>query len=201
MEKIDFKKILKNLYSAKQKEEFIEVPEMQFLIVEGKGNPNTSKEYKNAVEALFGLSYTIKFMIKKSLQIDYGVLPLEGLWWIDDMKNFIVDKKDDWKWISMIMQPEFVTNEIVEKAIIEVKNKKDFAAIYKVQFEKLTEGKSAQVLHVGPFSAEGPTIQKLHKFIEENGYKLSGKHHEIYLSDIRKAVPEKWKTIVRQTIT
>ncbi|MBK7104775.1 MAG: GyrI-like domain-containing protein [Ignavibacteriae bacterium] len=198
MDKIDFKKTLKNLYNAKLTEEIIDVPEMLFLTIDGKGNPNTSEDYKNAVEALFSLSYTIKFMIKKNQQIDYGVMPLEGLWWVDDMKNFSIDRKDEWKWKAMIMQPEFVSSKIVQKGIEEVKKKKDLSAINKIKFAKFCEGKSAQVLHVGPFSEEGTTIIKLHKFIEENGYKLSGKHREIYLSDIRKATPEKWKTIIRQ---
>ncbi len=198
MEKIDFKKTFKNLYKAKPNAEIIEVPELRFLIIEGKGNPNTSQDYKNAVEVLFGLSYIIKFMIKKSLQIDYAVMPLEGLWWINDMKNFSIDKKDEWKWNAMIMQPEFITIELVEKGISELKKKKNTSAIDNVKLEKFNEGKAVQVLHIGPFSEEGPVISKLHKFIEEKGFKLSGKHHEIYLSDIRKADPKNWKTIIRQ---
>lgn len=198
MEKIDFKKTFKNLYKAKPNAEIIEVPELRFLIIEGKGNPNTSQDYKNVVEVLFGLSYIIKFMIKKSLQIDYAVMPLEGLWWINDMKNFNIDKKDEWKWNAMIMQPEFITIELVEKGISELKKKKNTSAIDKVKLEKFNEGKAVQVLHIGPFSEEGPVISKLHKFIEEKGFKLSGKHHEIYLSDIRKADPKNWKTIIRQ---
>lgn len=198
MEKIDFKKTFKNLYKAKPNAEIIEVPELRFLIIEGKGNPNTSQDYKNAVEVLFGLSYIIKFMIKKSLQIDYAVMPLEGLWWINDMENFSIDKKDEWKWNAMIMQPEFITIELVEKGISELKKKKNTSAIDKVKLEKFNEGKAVQILHIGPFSEEGPVISKLHKFIEEKGFKLSGKHHEIYLSDIRKADPKNWKTIIRQ---
>ena len=198
MEKIDFKKTFKNLYKAKPNAEIIEVPELRFLIIEGKGNPNTSQDYKNAVEVLFGLSYIIKFMIKKSLQIDYAVMPLEGLWWINDMENFSIDKKDEWKWNAMIMQPEFITIELVEKGISEFKKKKNTGAVDKIRFEKFTEGKAVQVLHIGPFFEEGPVISKLHKFIEEKGFKLSGKHHEIYLSDIRKADPKNWKTIIRQ---
>lgn len=200
MQKIDYKKEQKALYKPSAKEvKIVEVPEMNFLTIDGRGNPNTSVEYKNAVEALFSLSYTTKFMIKKGdLQIDYGVMPLEGLWWVDDMKNFSIDKKDDWKWKVMIMQPELVTKEIVNEAIENVKKKKDLPAIDKILFENIKEGKSAQILHIGPFSEEGPTIEKLHKFIFDNGNKLGGKHHEIYLSDIRRAAPEKWKTIIRQ---
>ncbi|MCP5062742.1 MAG: hypothetical protein GY936_09785 [Ignavibacteriae bacterium] len=202
MEKIDYKKEFKHLYKPSAKKvEFVDIPKMNFLMIDGKGNPNTSEEYSQAVEALFSLSYTIKFIIKKgNMKIDYGVMPLEGLWWVDDMKEFNVNQKDDWKWTSMIMQPEYVTPEIFEEALVQRKKKKDLPALAKIRFESLTERKSAQIMHLGPFSEEGPTIEKLHEFIEENGFKLDGKHHEIYLSDIRRAAPEKWKTIIRQPI-
>ena len=200
MEKIDHKKELKPLYSPSTKKvELVEVPEMKFLMIDGSGDPNTSKLYQDAVAALFGISYTLKFMIKKGNEkIDYSVMPLEGLWWMDDMQKFTTLNKDEWKWTMMIMQPQFITAELVETAIDEMLKKKKLAARPNVRFEKFTEGKTAQIMHIGPFSEEGPTIQKVHDFILENGFKLSGKHHEIYLSDIRKAKPEKWKTIVRQ---
>ncbi len=202
MEKIDFRKELKYLYKPSAKKiELVDVPPMNFLMVDGKGNPNISEEFSDAVEALFSLSYTIKFMIKKSdMQIDYGVLPLEGLWWMDDMTKFNTGNKDEWLWTVMIMQPEFVTQSIVNGAIEKVKTKKDLPALEKVKFENFHEGRSAQTLHIGPFSEEGPTIERVHNFIKENGYALHGKHHEIYLSDIRRAAPEKWKTIIRQPV-
>ncbi len=203
MKKIDFKKELKHLYKPSAKKvEFVEVPEMNFFMIDGKGDPNIAKEFSDAVEALYSLSYTIKFMIKKGeQQIDYGVLPLEGLWWVDDMRKFSSDNKDEWKWTVMIMQPEFITQEIVDEAIEKIKAKKNLPALKKIRFEKFNEGKSAQILHIGPFSEEGPTIEKAHNFIKENGFKLKGKHHEIYLSDIRRAAPEKWKTIIRQPVS
>ncbi len=202
MSKIDFKKELKNIYKPSAKKiEIVDVPEMNFLMIDGKGNPNTSKEFGNAVEALFSLAYTIKFMIKKGKeQIDYGVLPLEGLWWMDDMTKFTVENKEEWLWTVMIMQPDFIKNEIVEEAREKVKLKKSLPALDLVRFEKFNEGKVAQTLHIGPFTEEGPTIQRVHDFIKENGYELYGKHHEIYLSDIRKAAPENWKTIIRQPV-
>ena len=202
MSKIDFKKELKNIYKPSAKKiEIVDVPEMNFLMIDGKGNPNTSKEFGNAVEALFSLAYTIKFMIKKGKeQIDYGVLPLEGLWWMDDMTKFTVENKEEWLWTVMIMQPDFIKNEIVEEARKKVKLKKSLPALDLVRFEKFNEGKVAQTLHIGPFTEEGPTIQRVHDFIKENGYELYGKHHEIYLSDIRKAAPENWKTIIRQPV-
>ena len=203
MDKVDYKKELKHLYKPSPlKIEFRDIPEMNFLMIDGTGDPNTSLDYKEAIEALFTLSYTLKFMIKKGeLGIDYGVMPLEGLWWVDDMSKFDQNKKEDWKWTAMIMQPEVVTNELVVSATEEVRKKKNPKALSLIRFEAFTEGKAAQTLHIGPFSEEGPTIKKVHDFIIDNGYKLSGKHHEIYLSDIRRATPEKWKTIVRQTYT
>lgn len=203
MDKVDYKKELKHLYKPSAlKIEFKDIPEMNFLMIDGTGDPNTSLDYKEAIEALFTLSYTLKFMIKKGeLGIDYGVMPLEGLWWVDDMSKFDQNKKEDWKWTAMIMQPEVVTNELVASATEEVRKKKNPKALSKIRFEAFTEGKAAQTLHIGPFSEEGPTIKKVHDFIIDNGYKLSGKHHEIYLSDIRRAAPEKWKTIVRQPYT
>lgn len=198
--KIDFKKELKHLYKPSLKEVcLVNVPTMNFIMVDGKGDPNTSQEYREAVEALFGVSYTLKFMIKKGeLGIDYGVLPLESLWWIDDMTKFSVDNKEDWQWRAMIMQPEYVTQTLFDRATQEVKRKKNLPALSKLRFESFAEGKAAQIMHLGPFSEEGPTIEKVHNFIMTQGYQLSGKHHEIYLSDIRKAAPEKWKTVVRQ---
>jgi hypothetical protein len=199
MEKIDFKKELKHLYKPSPKEVVqIDVPSMNFLMIDGEGDPNNSKVYSDAVQALFAVSYAIKFMVKKGPSaIDYGVMPLEGLWWADDMPKFSADDKTGWKWTMMIMQPDFVTKEIAETAIAEVKLKKNPAAISALRFNSLSEGKCAQILHIGPFTEEGPTVEKVHHYIDTSG-KRRGKHHEIYLSDIRKADPAKWKTIIRQ---
>lgn len=203
MKKIDFKKELKHLYKASPKKaEIVDVPQMKFLMIDGKGDPNTSQEFQDAVEALYSLSYTLKFMVKKGeLEIDYGVMPLEGLWWVDDISQFSIENKEAWKWTLMIMQPDYVTTELFNEAVEQVKKKKDPVALPKVKFESFSEGKAAQIMHIGPFSEEGPTIEKVHNFIKESGCKLTGKHHEIYLSDIRKAAPEKWKTIIRQPMT
>jgi hypothetical protein len=200
MEKIDFKKMLKHLYQPSAKEIFrVDVPEMNFLMVDGMGDPNTSPAFAAAVEVLFSLSYTLKFMIKKgALQMDYGVMPLEALWWADDMSAFTDGDKSRWKWTAMIMQPDVVTKEMVGLAISEVKRKKNLPALSCVRFESFSEGVCAQIMHIGPFSEEGPTIEKVHQFIEQCGCKRTGKHHEIYMSDIRKADPNKWKTVVRQ---
>jgi hypothetical protein len=200
MQKIDFKKELKAFYKPPRKKvTFVEVPVMNFLLIDGKGNPNSSPGYQEAVEALFGLSYALKFSIKKGpLKIDYSVMPLEGLWWVEDMREFDVNKKDDWLWTMMIMQPEYVTRDLFQKSLQEVRKKKNLRTLDKIRFEPYNEGKAVQTLHIGPFSEEGPTIQRVHDHIEGNGYQLKGKHHEIYLSDIRRAAPENWKTIIRQ---
>lgn len=176
----------------------VDVPAMNYLMVDGEGDPNKAPAYADAVEVLFMVSYALKFMVRKGpLAIDYGVMPLEGLWWADDMSKFSGTDKSNWKWTAMIMQPAFVTPELVEQTIADVKEKKNPRAIGKIRLATLTESRCAQILHIGPFAEEGPTIEKVHQFIAERG-RLSGKHHEIYLSDIRKADPSKWKTIIRQ---
>ncbi len=199
MEKVDLKKDLKHLYQPSAKEVVeLEVPTMNFLMVDGEGDPNTSQVYSDAIEVLFMVSYAVKFMVKKGTPgIDCGVMPLEGLWWADDMSRFAANDKSCWKWTMMIMQPSFATPESIESAIAEVKKKKNPTAISRLRLEAFSEGRCAQVLHIGPFSEEGPTIEKVHQFVHSRG-RLTGKHHEIYLSDIRKADPSKWKTIIRQ---
>ncbi len=199
MNKIDFKKELKHLYkpSAKKVSQ-VDVPTMNYLMVDGKGDPNNSKEFSDAVAALFAVSYTVKFKIKKGeMALDYGVMPLEGLWWADDMSKFSIHDKSNWKWTLMIMQPDFVTREMIDTSVSEVTKKKNPAAISKIRFESFSEGKCAQILHIGPFSEERPNIEKIHEFINTKS-RLIGKHHEIYLSDIRKADPKNWKTVLRQ---
>lgn len=198
MEKIDYKQAFKYLYLPTAKSVVkVVVPPMNFLMADGAGDPNISPDYQAVVEALFSTAYAIKFMVKKGpAALDYGVMPLEGLWWADDMAAFSVEAKSDWKWTMMIMQPAPVTRELVNAAL-ETGKKKGLAAISRLRFETFAEGLCAQTLHVGPFSAEGPTVARVHDFIDAHG-RRRGKHHEIYLSDIRKADPAKWKTVIRQ---
>lgn len=199
MKKIDLKKELGNLYRPpKDRVVEIEVPPLRYLMIDGEGDPNTSQRYADAVEALFSVSYTAKFMMKNGPQeIDYAVMPLEGLWWADDMAAFTVEDKTKWKWTMMIVQPDFVPEDVISDAITQVRTKKKLPAIDALRLEGFAEGRCAQVLHVGPFSEEGPTIKRLHDFIDERS-RRRGKHHEIYLSDIRRAAPKNWKTIIRQ---
>ena len=200
MIKRDVKKELKPLYQPRASEVVtVEVPVFNFLKIDGQGDPNTSVAYKEAVEALFSLSYALKFTVKKGpLAIDYGVMPLEGLWWADQMEAFERSAKEQWYWTAMIMQPEFITETLVAEVSETVCKKKVLPGLERIRFEPYEEGRAAQILHVGPFSEEGPTIRKVHDYIHGLGGTLKGKHHEIYLSDIRRAAPEKWKTIIRQ---
>ncbi len=199
MDKIDFTKELTSLYQASAKTVVeVDVPSFQFLMVDGVGDPNTAPAYAQAIEALFSVSYTTKFMFKKGPQaLDYAVMPLEGLWWADDMAAFVSGDKARWQWTMMIMQPPCVPPDLVQAAIMEVKKKKNLPAMERLRLQEFAEGHCAQVLHIGPFSEEGPTIERLHTFVDARGGR-AGKHHEIYLSDIRKADPKKWKTILRQ---
>ncbi len=202
MEKVDLKRTLKNLYGSSTKAaSFVDVPAMSFLMVDGKGDPNTAQEYRNAIEALYSVAYTLKFMVKQGpTAVDYGVMPLEGLWWSDDMDDFLAGRKDNWQWTAMIMQPEYVTEELFEEAVQRAAKKKELPALSKVRLEQFAEGRAAQIMHIGPYSAERPAIEKLHAFILENGCELFGKHHEVYLGDFRKAAPDKLQTIIRQPV-
>jgi len=200
METLDLKKLWKPYYqpSAKAVAE-VNVPAIPYLMADGEGDPNNSASFQQAVEALYTLSYTLKFMVKKGPRaIDYGVMPLEGLWWADDFANLKLQNKSTWKWTLMIAQPEFVTADEMQAARAEVSRKKKDQGQDRVRFESYTEGPSVQILYVGPFTDEGPTIERLHQHLLDAGHKLGGKHHEIYLSDQRKTAPEKRKTILRQ---
>jgi hypothetical protein len=199
MSTIDLKKELKHLYQPTAREVVqVEVPTLNYLMVDGVGDPNTAPEYAQAVEALFSVSYTAKFMVKKGpLALDYAVMPLEGLWWADDLSAFAANDREKWQWTMMIMQPSFVTADIIAAAIADVRRKKHLPGVDRLRLEQFAEGLCAQILHVGPFSEEGPTIERVHAFIDARSGRR-GKHHEIYLSDIRRADPQKWKTIIRQ---
>jgi hypothetical protein len=199
MLKRDIKRELRAFYhaSAKQVAE-VDVPAFSYLMIDGEGDPNTTPAYAQAVEALFSVSYTTKFALKKSaLAIDYTVMPLEGLWWADDWSVFSANDRARWQWTMMIMQPDFVPAELIHESIARVGKTKNLAALAKMRLERFHEGPSAQIMHIGPFSEEGPTIAKLHAHIDAKAAR-AGKHHEIYLSDVRRAAPSKWKTIIRQ---
>src|SRR5262245_20206253 len=171
MSKTDFKKELKHLYQPSAKIiSVVDVPRMNFLSINGHGNPNTAPEYALAVEALYALAYALKFKVKKGKpSVDYAVMPLEGLWWADDMSQFSVKNKEAWKWTMMIMQPEYVTSQLFAEALSEVAEKKVLPALSLLRFESYHEGQAAQIMHIGPYSEEEPTVAKLHTFIHQNG--------------------------------
>lgn len=199
METIDLKKQYKALYTAKaDAPSRVDVPPLPYLMIDGAGDPNTAPAFAEGVQALYSLSYTMKFHLKKTREIDYPVMALEGLWWMEDMAEFDQAAKERWLWTLMILQPEVVTPDLLAWAIAEVEKKKGLAAVRRVRLETYHEGMSAQILHIGPFSEEGPNIVKLHAFIAAQGCALAGKHHEIYFSDTRRVPPEKWRTIIRQ---
>lgn len=204
MSKVDLKKENKELYNPSAKEvSIVDVPEMNFLMIDGEGDPNTSQEYQDSIEALFSVAYKVKFISEKENSQDYVVMPLEGLWWVENLEDFNILDKSGWKWTAMIRQPDFITKDMIKKAIQEVEKKKNLPELSKIKFQSLHEGLSAQIMYIGPYSQEGPTVEKLHNFIEEKGYEFNGslpgeKHHEIYISDMRRTKPEKLKTIIRQ---
>ena len=199
--KVDFKRELRELYSASRNPTFVEVPELQFARVDGHGDPNEAPEYAEAVQALFSVSYTARFALKRAPDgLDYGVMPLEGLWWAQDMSAFTTSDKSSWDWTMMIMQSEQVTGEVFDDACAAASKKKSLPAIERLRLEPFSEGRSAQLLHVGPYATEGPTIQRLHAFIADRGCEPVGKHHEIYLNDPSRTAPEKLRTIIRQPV-
>jgi hypothetical protein len=201
MSKIDLRKDWKQLYQPSAKEVVeVDVPAFRFLMIDGRGDPNTAPAYAEAIEALFAASYAAKFMIKKGPQaIDYAVMPLEGLWWADDPTVFARGDKSEWQWTMMILQPDFVADDVVHAAV-DAAARKGLPAASRLRLETFCEGRSAQVLHIGPFADEGPTIVRVHDFVDARSARR-GKHHEIYLSDIRRAAPAKWRTIIRQPMT
>lgn len=201
MSKIDYKEQEKHLYNPSKVEfEIVEVPPMNFLMIAGEGDPNTSQEFQEATQTLYPVSYNLKFKSKREMGVDYGVLPLEGLWWADDMDDFIAMNKESWSWTLMMRQPDHISKGVVQVAMEEVQAKKDPPALAKLRFEPFQEGLSVQIMHIGPYESEGPSIARMHAFIEAEGYQLTGKHHEIYLSDPNRTAPEKIRTILRQPI-
>lgn len=198
--KIDLVRELKELYKpSPKKPAIIEVPEMSFLTVDGSGAPE-SQGFTDAVGVLYGMSYTLKFMLKKAGRIEYKVMPLEGLWWMKGTRDFDVNARDSWQWRVMIAQPDEVVAADVTRAKTELREKKDPPGLSRLKFRKFAEGKAVQIMHIGPYSAEGPTIRALHQFADDNGFRLTGKHHEIYMGDPRRSAPEKLKTIIRQPV-
>ncbi|MFX1366512.1 MAG: GyrI-like domain-containing protein [Promethearchaeota archaeon] len=197
---------MKELYQPSSKGVIeVDVPEMQFLMIDGMGSPGDSQEYKDALAALFSVAFKTKFLSKAKGK-DYVMPPSEGLWWTDNMNDFSKGNRDKWKWTMMIMQPDWITQDMINEAIEITAEKKPelVEQLQKLRLEKYKEGRSAQIMHIGPYSEEGPTVERVHNFIVENKGSFDGlidKHHEIYLSDPRKANPATMKTVIRQPFT
>lgn len=201
MEKIDLRKQYKSLYTPSAKTfSLIEVPPLRYLALDGHGDPNTSQLFQEATQTLYSLSYTLKFALKKSQALDYTVMGLEGLWWIPDMREFALARKADWDWTLLMLQPDFITADLLEetKRQAGVKGKASLAA--ETRLETITEGLSVQILYIGAYADEAPVIAGMHAYIRDQGYIPHGKHHEIYLSDARRVAPEKNRTILRQPV-
>jgi hypothetical protein len=199
MSKLDLSKELKMFYRAKKNPEIVDVPVGKFLIIDGKGDPN-GEEYQKAIQALYGAAYTLKFHYK-AIGKDFKVMPLEGLWWIND-GVFDMNKpapREKWRWTSMIRVPDFIDGKeyhTLLPGIVEKRGKK----VLEVRLISFNEGLSAQIMHIGPYSEEAPTINRLHEWVVMQGYRLRDKHHEIYMSDPRRTKPENLKTIIRHPI-
>lgn len=201
MSKVDFKKTLKQFYIPPREFVIVDVPDMQFVMVDGHGDPNTAQEYKDAIEALYAVAYKMKFISKKVLEKDYTVPPLEGLWWAEDMATYLTREKSLWDWTMMIMTPEWISIDTFEEAVKQVRQAKDPASLDKVRLERYQEGLSVQIMHIGSYDDEGPVLAQMHSdFIPDSGLIENGKHHEIYLSDPRRVAAEKMKTVLRQPV-
>lgn len=203
MSKLDFKKEWSHLYNP-PRQDFVtvEVPPLAYLMVDGHGDPNSAPAYREAVEALYAVAYKLKFMSKNELGRDYAVMPLEGLWWAEDMDHFTVRRdKGAWDWTMMILTPEWIIPEMVTQAKAVAGEKKKLPALAKLRLETLEEGLVAQIMHIGSYDDEAPTLARLHQeWLPANGYVENGKHHEIYLGDPRRVEAAKLKTILRQPI-
>ncbi|MEU6642720.1 GyrI-like domain-containing protein [Saccharomonospora sp. NPDC046836] len=203
MDKYDIKKTHRELYSPPSKEfTVVDVPAFRYVVVDGRGDPNTSSAYAQAVEALYGVAYALKFASKRTLGRDFVVAPLEGLWRADDPTVFVKRRKEDWAWTMMISQPDWITDDLVHAAVDNVAKKKENPALAAVRLCTLVEGTCVQILHIGSYDDETPTLDRLHNhYLPANGLTFNGDHHEIYLSDARRTAPAKLRTILRQPVT
>ena len=205
MAPFDLVKLHKSLYSPSAKHAaIVEVPELAFLMVDGRGDPNTSEAYHQALEALYGVAYTLKFSLKKTdTERDFKVAPLEGLWWADAAAPSMDELQRDrnaWNWTMMIAVPDEVTMGEVAAAAEAAARKRELPAAELLRLERLKEGLAAQIMHLGPYAEEAPTIERLHDFVAAQGYELRGRHHEIYLGDPRRTAPERLKTLLRHPV-
>ncbi len=201
-DKVDFKKTLDGYRAQRGRFRLVDVPDLQYLMVDGHGDPNTSPAFAEAVEALYPVAYKVKFASKRDLGRDYVVPPLEGLWWADDMDSFTVARdKSRWDWTLLLMVPDWIDETMFTTAVEQTGAKHQPARLGDVRFQTVSEGRCVQTLHVGSFDDEADVLARLHhEFIPAHGLRMAGTHHEIYLSDFRKVAPDKRRTILRQPV-
>ncbi|MFG1858654.1 GyrI-like domain-containing protein [Actinomadura geliboluensis] len=202
MTRYDIKRELKQCYAPRNRDwALVDVPAQRFIAVDGSGDPNTSADYARAVEALYTVAYTIKFASKRTLDRDFVVGPLEGLWWSDRPEVFTARDKDAWQWRMLISQPDWITEDFIDDAKQTALAKKGLPAIADVRYEPMHEGLCAQVLHIGPYDDEGPILARLHgEYLAANNLRMTGHHHEVYLGDPRRSAPAKLRTVLRQPV-
>lgn len=202
-EKIDFKKTLDAYRAQPGRLRIVDVPDMQYLMTDGHGDPGTSTAFAEAIAMLYPVAYGLKFTSKRDLGRDYVVPPLEGLWWAKDMNSFTTARdRTQWDWTLMLMVPGWIDQLMFEAAIEQVRAKNRPARLDHVRLQTLSEGKCMQTLHVGSFDNEGDVLEHMHhEFIPSHGLRMTGKHHEIYFNDFRKVAPDKLRTILRQPVT
>lgn len=202
MTRVDYAGQLGHLYSAHEVPELVEVPSLSYLVVDGHGDPNCSKPFRQAVDALMATSYGVQARVKRQDGLEYEVMPLEGLWWIPYARVWDFADKSDWDWTLMVMQPPPVTAEMALECIAEAgrRRKRLAEVIERIRFETYEEGRAAQVLHKGPYAKERSTLERLYEFIRLNGYLPTGKHHEIYLTEAAATPPARMRTVVRQPV-
>jgi hypothetical protein len=201
--KVDFKREL-DAYRAKPGQfQIVQVPDLQYLMIDGHGDPNTTSAFAEAAEALYPAAYKLKFASKRDLGRDYVVMPLEGLWWADDMQVYTAARdKTRWDWTLMIMVPDWIDQGMFTDAVDRITPAKRPRRLAEVRLSSLSEGRCVQTLHVGSYDDEAEVLARMHdEFIPANGLRMAGKHHEIYLSDARKVPPDKLRTILRQPVT
>ena len=198
-EKVDLSKELKAVYRASSKvPALITVPRLKYLMIDGAGYPETSPDFHPAMEALFSIAYTIKFMFKKGpQQLDFKIMPLEGIWWMKDDAQWDMKRPDDWRWRLASAVPDFVDAAALREAKKQIKKKKDLPSADKLRLKSWKEGDAVQMMHIGPYDKEQAAIDSILAFTADNGYAVNGRHHEIYFSDPRRVAPEKLKTIIR----
>lgn len=202
VEKVDFKKSLDGYRAPRDGFRVIDIPALQYLMIDGHGDPNTSQQYADALAALYPVAYKLKFLSKVEAERDYVVPPLEGLWWAEDMDSFTVSRdKSRWQWTMMLLVPEWLDGSAVGEAVRRAGAKNPPARIDDIRLQTLSEGRCVQTLHIGSYDDEGPVLERMHEeFIPRNGLRVTGRHHEIYLSDARRVSPEKLRTILRQPV-